>query len=189
MWFIILGVFHTLFLLFHFFCRDQYYHWIWSFNLTWLEWQELKRKRNMNGLCLINIVYVHWSFLWYLDLWQASTFLDLNDFPQRSQGMEIPLIWLASMCCIIWFQVPCFPHTLHILALPAAFPGAALSLIIIIDLTCWFKLPMSVLLDVWSVRATAVSNVVCRTPVSIDSFLFTTLWGVCFDTLGIDGGK
>ena len=43
--------------------------------------------------------------------------LDLEIFPQMSQGWETSLIiWLASMCVIIFRLHPSFPHTLHILA-------------------------------------------------------------------------
>ena len=59
---------------------------------------------------------VHWSLLWYLDLCLAKPFLDLHDFPQRSHGMEIPVMWFASMWSLIWFLSTHFTYSYSSLA-------------------------------------------------------------------------
>jgi hypothetical protein len=59
---------------------------------------------------------VHWSLLWYLDLCLAKPFLDLHDFPQRSHGMEIPVMWFASMWSLIWFLSTQFTYSYSSLA-------------------------------------------------------------------------
>ena len=112
------------------------------------------------------------------DLWTLSEFLDLDAFPQISQGMEMPVMWLSSMWFIIAPILPSFPHTWHVLALPLPW-GLSLSLVFIMDFTCWSKLSMSVLLVVCSVSTTAVSNVVRKISVSI--------WGYCLDAAFVVG--
>ena len=62
----------------------------------------------------------HW-FLWYAYLCIRSPCLDFENLPQRSQGMEISVIWLASMWFIICDMPPSFLHTLHILPFPYHF--------------------------------------------------------------------
>ena len=59
-----------------------------------------------------------WIFLCCWDLWTVSEFLDWYTFPQRSQGMKTPVMWLASMWSLICTMLPSFPHTVHILARP-----------------------------------------------------------------------
>ena len=67
------------------------------------------------------IIYFNWFCLCFRDLWLLNKFLDFNACPQRSQGIEMPVMWWASMWFFIFVQVPSFPHTLHILALPSFF--------------------------------------------------------------------
>ena len=101
----------------------------------------------------------HW-FLWCFCLCCARAALELETWLQRPQGIEIPAIWFDSMCFIMFHPLPSFPHSLHFLALPASFLlGLAFSLNVIIDFTCWFKLSISVLVVVWSVRTSACSLV------------------------------
>ena len=65
--------------------------------------------------CLWSCKYFHLQCMFALC--NLNPCLDLEIFPQMSQGWETSLImWLASMCVIIFRLHPSFPHTLHILA-------------------------------------------------------------------------
>ena len=78
---------------------------VWNYNLGWEAGSEIESfflSRFRHGF-EIDKYNVHWSLLWYLDLCLAKPFLDLHDFPQRSHGMEIPVMWFASMWSLIWF--------------------------------------------------------------------------------------
>lgn len=112
--------------------------------------------------------FLCWTYLCFV-----SEFLELNTLLQRPQRIEIPAIWFASMWCIMFVRLPSFPHTLHIRALPLfVLYGSAFSLNVIIDSTCWFKLSMSVLLVVWSIRTSAFSLVDCTILFSLKTSLF-----------------
>ena len=127
--------------------------------------------------CSVFCVTLHSSLPWFLDLWTVSALRDLKDFPQRTQGMESPVMWLDSMWSLIWFQVPCFPQTLQSLALP--FPGTVCSLNNIIAFTFSSKVSS---FFVWSVKATiAVSDSTCLKSVSVDSSCFMGLWALWID--------
>ena len=85
-----------------------------------------------------------WKQMWiYLflccwDLWEPSEFLDMNDFPQRSHGIEIPAMWLASMWLFISRTGPSCPQTLQIrLLAPLLLFGSESSLDFISDFTFW----------------------------------------------------
>ena len=129
-------------------------------------------------LCFLSL----WSWkshhLWCrFALCNLKPFLDLEIFPQISQEWKtLLLMWLDSMCVIMFARMPSFPHILHILNL-SCFPEVSLfSLKPIIDLICSSNCRTSSLTRATGISEEGSSSILIS--IGVDLFLIDSL--CCF---------
>ena len=74
-------------------------------------------------------------YLWYFKLCSWKVFLDLNVFSQRLQGIHTPSKWFDSMCFLMSFLWPSFPHTLQVCPFRCGLSGWKIPPFSIMELT------------------------------------------------------